>query len=128
MATKPKATVMGNLQRTIVRGVQGPNVLLLKEVGTADFAGSVIDNFSLICIFDNELANSNHLEVQYLLPTAVMKSVSLILSIPISSLSLFNYFFVIISDLWLYSFDQRNYTGKIQSIFNTINEIENKKL
>lgn len=53
MATKPKATVMGNLQRTIVRGVQGPNVLILKEVGTTDFAGSVIDNFSLICIFDN---------------------------------------------------------------------------
>lgn len=53
MATKPKATVMGNLQRTIVKGVQGPNVLLLKEVGAADYAGSVIDNFSLVCVFDN---------------------------------------------------------------------------
>jgi len=53
MATKPKATVMGNLQRTVVRGVQGPNVLLIKEVGTADYVGSMIDNFSLVCIFDN---------------------------------------------------------------------------
>ncbi len=53
MATKPKATVMGNLQRTVVRGVKGQNVLLLKEVGAADYVGSIIDNFSLVCVFDN---------------------------------------------------------------------------
>lgn len=58
MRTIPKATIMGNLQRTIVRGVQGRNVLLLKEVGTVDYGGSLIDNFSLICVFDNELINS----------------------------------------------------------------------
>ena len=57
MATKPKATILGNLQRIVVRGIQGPNVLLLKEVGNFDSGGSLIDNFSLVCIFDEKPVN-----------------------------------------------------------------------
>ncbi len=46
---------LGNLKRNVVRGVQGANLLLLKEVGAADWGGTLIDNFSLICVFDKKL-------------------------------------------------------------------------
>jgi len=112
-----------------VRGIQGPNVLLLKEVGNFDSGGSLIDNFSLVCTFDKKPINATEEEIQkYLLPTTAMQPFSFFLSIPLFTLPSTRYLYLFLSDLWLYNYDIRNYTGVMDEIFATVTFIDNTKL
>jgi len=100
-----------------LKGIKGNNTLWFREVGKTQYVGTVFDNISLTCDFQESV-----------LPAAVTNTFSMVLSATISSLPCGNYLYLFLNDLWLYSYDFRDYRGVMNDIFFTASSIDNVKL